>query len=126
MWKAVGSIGLAERVDKAFNLVRYLVEQMRKREGFHLLWEPEFLNVCFWFIPPSMRGKEGDADYQDRLANVAPVIKERMIKRGTMMVGYQPLGDKVNFFRMIVLSTLVSKEDMDFFLDEIERLGNDL
>ncbi|KAF3845513.1 hypothetical protein F7725_008676 [Dissostichus mawsoni] len=77
MWKAVGSIGLAERVDKAFNLV-------------------------------------------------APVIKERMIKQGTMMVGYQPLGDKVNFFRMIVLSTLVSKEDMDFFLDEIERLGNDL
>ncbi|KAI9530698.1 hypothetical protein NQZ68_000189 [Dissostichus eleginoides] len=126
MWKAVGSIGLAERVDKAFNLVRYLVEQMKKREGFHLLWEPEFLNVCFWFIPPSMRGKEGNADYQDRLANVAPVIKERMIKQGTMMVGYQPLGDKVNFFRMIVLSTLVSKEDMDFSLDEIERLGNDL
>ncbi|KAI4789774.1 hypothetical protein KUCAC02_035038 [Chaenocephalus aceratus] len=126
MWKAVGSIGLAERVDKAFNLVRYLVEQMRKREGFHLLWEPEFLNVCFWFIPPSMRGEEGHADYQDRLANVAPVVKERMIKQGTMMVGYQPLGDKVNFFRMIVLSTLVSKEDMDFFLDEIERLGNDL
>ncbi|XP_034004890.1 cysteine sulfinic acid decarboxylase-like isoform X1 [Trematomus bernacchii] len=126
MWKAVGSIGLAARVDKAFNLVRYLVEQMRKREGFHLLWEPEFLNVCFWFIPPSMRGKEGNADYQHRLANVAPVIKERMIKQGTMMVGYQPLGDKVNFFRMIVLSTLVSKDDMDFFLDEIERLGNDL
>ncbi|XP_034064840.1 cysteine sulfinic acid decarboxylase isoform X1 [Gymnodraco acuticeps] len=126
MWKAVGSIGLAERVDKAFNLVRHLVEQMKKREGFHLLWEPEFLNVCFWFIPPSMRGKEGNADYQDRLANVAPVIKERMIKQGTMMVGYQPLGDKVNFFRMIVLSTLVSKEDMDFSLDEIERLGNDL
>ncbi|KAK5923704.1 hypothetical protein CgunFtcFv8_000649 [Champsocephalus gunnari] len=126
MWKAVGSIGLAERVDKAFNLVRHLVEQMKKREGFHLLWEPEFLNVCFWFIPPSMRGKEGNADYQDRLTNVAPAIKERMIKQGTMMVGYQPLGDKVNFFRMIVLSPLVSKEDMDFSLDEIERLGNDL
>ncbi|KAF3845508.1 hypothetical protein F7725_008671 [Dissostichus mawsoni] len=122
MWKAVGSIGLAERVDKAFNLVRFNVFT----QSVFLHGQPEFLNVCFWFIPPSMRGKEGDADYQDRLANVAPVIKERMIKQGTMMVGYQPLGDKVNFFRMIVLSTLVSKEDMDFFLDEIERLGNDL
>lgn len=49
-----------------------------------------------------------------------------MVKQGTMMVGYQPLGDKVNFFRVIVFSPLVSQRDMDFFLDEIERLGNDL
>lgn len=48
------------------------------------------------------------------------------MKQGTMMVGYQPLGDRVNFFRLVVLSALVSQQDMDFFLDEIERLGNDL
>ncbi|KAM6929359.1 cysteine sulfinic acid decarboxylase-like [Lycodopsis pacificus] len=126
MWKAVGSIGFTERVDKAFSHARYLVEQIKKREGFHLLHEPEFVNVCFWFIPPSMRGKEGNADYQDRLAKVAPVIKERMIKQGTMMVGYQPLGNKVNFFRVVVFSPLLSQKDMDFFIDEIERLGIDL
>ncbi|CAB1423829.1 unnamed protein product [Pleuronectes platessa] len=126
MWKAVGSDGLAERVDKAFFHVSYLVEQMKKREGFHLLGEPEFVNVCFWYIPPSLRGKEGDADYQDRLAKVAPVVKERMVKLGTMMVGYQPLANRVNFFRAIVFSPLISQRDMDFFLDEIERLGNDL
>uniref|UniRef100_A0A8D3CVH2 Cysteine sulfinic acid decarboxylase n=1 Tax=Scophthalmus maximus TaxID=52904 RepID=A0A8D3CVH2_SCOMX len=123
MWKAVGSDGLAERVDRAFIHVRYLVEQMKKREGFHLL---KFVNVCFWYIPPSLRGKEGNADYQERLAKVAPIIKERMVKQGTMMVGYQPLGNRVNFFRVIVFSPLVSQKDMDFFLDEIERLGNDL
>ncbi|XP_075952437.1 cysteine sulfinic acid decarboxylase-like [Anarhichas minor] len=126
MWKAVGSIGFTERVDKAFSHARYLVEQMKEREGFHLLHEPEFVNVCFWFIPPSMRGKEGNADYQDRLAKVAPVIKERMMKQGTMMVGYQPLGNKVNFFRMVVFSPQLSQKDMDFFIDEIERLGIDL
>lgn len=48
------------------------------------------------------------------------------MKRGTMMVGYQPLGDKVNFFRVVVFSPLVTQKDMDFFLDEIESLGNDL
>lgn len=48
------------------------------------------------------------------------------MKRGTMMVGYQPLGSKVNFFRMVVLSPQVSQTDLDFVLDEIERLGNDL
>ena len=42
------------------------------------------------------------------------------------MVGYQPLKDHVNFFRMIVISSVVTHEDMDFVLDEIERLGKDL
>lgn len=59
-------------------------------------------------------------------SQVAPAIKERMVKKGSMMIGYQPLEDKVNFFRLIVLSPQVCKKDMDFCLDEIERLGNDL
>lgn len=126
MWKAVGSNGLEERVDKAFVHMRYLLEEMKKREGFHVLFEPKFVNLCFWFIPPSLRGKGGNADFQERLAKVAPVLKERMMKQGTMMVGYQPMENMVNFLRVVIHSPLVSKKDMDFFLDEIERLGNDL
>lgn len=126
MWKALGSSGLAERVDKAFVNVRYLTEQMKKREGFKILNEPEFVNLCFWYIPPSLRGEEQSKDYEERLAKVAPVVKERMMKQGTMMVGYQPLGNRVNFFRVTVFSPLVSVKDLDFFLDEIERLGKDL
>lgn len=49
-----------------------------------------------------------------------------MMKKGSMMVGYQPLENKVNFFRMVVLSPQVSQKDLDFCLDEIERLGNDM
>ncbi|XP_072305991.1 cysteine sulfinic acid decarboxylase [Eucyclogobius newberryi] len=126
MWKAVGSSGLAERVNKAFANVRYLTEKMKKTEGFKILNEPEFVNLCFWYIPPSLRGKELCEDYEKQLAKVAPVIKERMMRRGSMMVGYQPLGNKVNFFRVTVFSPLVSTTDLDFFLEEIERLGRDL
>uniref|UniRef100_A0A8C9VG75 Cysteine sulfinic acid decarboxylase n=1 Tax=Scleropages formosus TaxID=113540 RepID=A0A8C9VG75_SCLFO len=126
MWKAVGTEGLAERVDKVFKLARYLVREMSKREGFQLVNEPQFVNVCFWYIPPSLRGKEGNNDYQEKLSKVAPVIKERMMRKGSMMVGYQPLREKVNFFRMVIISPHISQEDMDFFLDEIERLGKDL
>lgn len=57
---------------------------------------------------------------------VAPVIKERMVKRGTMMVGYQPMDEHVNFFRMVVVSPQLTTKDMDFFLDETEKLGKDL
>ncbi|XP_030623271.1 cysteine sulfinic acid decarboxylase isoform X2 [Chanos chanos] len=126
MWKAEGSQGLAERVEKAFAHTSALVEEMKKREGFQLVSEPQFVNVCFWYIPPSLRGKENNADYQDRLAKVAPTIKERMVKQGTMMLGYQPLEGRVNFFRMVILNPQLTKRDMIFFLDEIERLGKDL
>uniref|UniRef100_A0A4W4H3Q5 Cysteine sulfinic acid decarboxylase n=1 Tax=Electrophorus electricus TaxID=8005 RepID=A0A4W4H3Q5_ELEEL len=126
MWKAVGSQGLANRVDMAFANTRYFVEKLKKREGFQLVSEPQFVNVCFWYIPPSLRGKENSADYKDKLAKVAPIIKERMVKQGSMMVGYQPLDGRVNFFRMVILSPQLTQSDLDFCLDEIERLGRDL
>uniref|UniRef100_A0AAQ5ZW17 Glutamate decarboxylase like 1 n=1 Tax=Amphiprion ocellaris TaxID=80972 RepID=A0AAQ5ZW17_AMPOC len=126
MWKALGSSQLEERVDRALAMARYLAEEIKKREGFRLLMEPEFSNVCFWYIPPSLKNLPDGPELYEKLHTVAPVIKERMMKTGSMMVGYQPHGDKPNFFRMIVISPQVSKQDMDFVLDEIHRLGKDL
>lgn len=57
---------------------------------------------------------------------VAPTIKERMMKKGSLMLGYQPHRGKVNFFRQVVISPQVSREDMDFLLDEIDLLGRDM
>lgn len=57
---------------------------------------------------------------------VAPKIKALMMECGTTMVGYQPQGDKVNFFRMVVSNHAVTMSDIDFLIDEIERLGHDL
>ncbi|XP_075707941.1 cysteine sulfinic acid decarboxylase [Rhinoderma darwinii] len=126
MWKALGSKGLERRVDKALEHTRYLAEEMKRREGFRLLMEPEFVNLCFWYVPPSLRKKENSSDFWTRLGKVAPVIKERMMKKGSMMVGYQPHGHRVNFFRQIVVNPDVTKDDLDFFLDEIERMAEDL
>uniref|UniRef100_A0A6G1R4L3 Cysteine sulfinic acid decarboxylase n=1 Tax=Hypotaenidia okinawae TaxID=2861861 RepID=A0A6G1R4L3_9GRUI len=126
LWKATGTTGLARRVERAFAFTRYLAEEVKRRDGFQLVLEPEFINLCFWFVPPSLRGREGSPDYWPRLGKVAPAIKERMMKKGSMMVSYQPHGAKVNFFRQIVTNPAVTKGDLDFFLDEIERLGRDL
>ncbi|KAG8139221.1 hypothetical protein E2320_001991 [Naja naja] len=59
-------------------------------------------------------------------SQVAPIIKERMMKKGSMMLGYQPHHGKVNFFRQVIISPQVIREDMDFLLDEIDSLGKDL
>jgi hypothetical protein len=60
------------------------------------------------------------------LFQVAPIIKERMMQNGNLMIGYQPLDEKPNFFRMIISNSATIQEDLDFVLDEIERLGKDL
>ena len=57
---------------------------------------------------------------------MAPRIKAEMTKRGNMLVGYQPVGNLVNFFRMILSNGATTMEDMDFILDEIETLGESL
>eukprot|EP00062_Callorhinchus_milii_P024041 gi/632983525/ref/XP_007908690.1/ PREDICTED: cysteine sulfinic acid decarboxylase isoform X1 [Callorhinchus milii] len=125
MWKAIGTRGLRDRVNRAFACTRYLVTEMHKRDGFRLLMEPQFVNVCFWYIPPCLRGGEETPDFWQQLGRVAPLVKQRMVVKGSMMVGYQPHGKHVNFFRQILISPQVTREDLDFFLDEIERLGSD-
>ena len=43
------------------------------------------------------------------------------------MLGFQPMKKTTfNVFRMVCVSPQVKKEDLDFVLDEIERLGKDL
>lgn len=126
LWKAVGTRELEQRVDRALAMARYLAEEIRKRDGFRLLMEPEFSNVCFWYFPPSLRNLDDGPELWSKVHNVAPVIKERMMKTGSLMVGYQPHGDRANFFRMVVVNPETGRADMDFVLDEIHDLGKDL
>ncbi|KAG8229306.1 hypothetical protein J437_LFUL009065 [Ladona fulva] len=127
MWKAKGTNGLEKHIDTVFENAAYFTEQIRKREGFKLVVEePECTNVCFWYIPPSLRGKEDTDGYTEKLHKVAPKIKERMMRNGTMMITYQPQGTLPNFFRLVIQNSSLTHVDMDFFITEIERLGKDL
>ncbi|KAM3613538.1 uncharacterized protein V6R79_001117 [Siganus canaliculatus] len=126
MWKALGSEELENRVDRALAMAKDLSKEIEKREGFRLLMEPEFANVCFWYIPPSLREVSDGPEFWEKLHTVAPVVKERMMKKGSMMMGYQPHTDKANFFRMVVINPQTTREDLDFVLDEIHNLGKDL
>ena len=57
---------------------------------------------------------------------VAPIIKGRMLTHGTIMVQYQPLSRLPNFFRVAISNPLVMFDDVDFLIDEIDRLGHDI
>lgn len=129
MWKGLGDTGMGERVERAFENAQYFTQKLRETEGFQLvLPEFEYTNVCFWYIPPSLRGLDTTQDWWTKVGKVAPLIKKRMMAAGTMMIAHQPLSHKnlVNFFRMIITNPLCDFLDMDFAIAEIERLGKDI
>ncbi|XP_035527388.1 glutamate decarboxylase 1 [Morone saxatilis] len=128
MWKAKGSEGFGTQVNKCLENAEYLYDQLQMRTDFELVFKdkPEHSNVCFWYIPPSLRGLPLGTERDKRLHRVAPQIKGRMMEKGSVLIGYQPLGDKVNFFRCVFSNPATQQEDIDFLLDEIVWLGHDL
>ncbi|ELU04084.1 hypothetical protein CAPTEDRAFT_93538 [Capitella teleta] len=128
MWKAKGSSGFAADVNHLLSLADYFTQKIKTIEGFRMVYpEPECTNICFWYIPKEFRSQEAYSDeWWKRLAKVAPLIKERMIMKGSMMVGYNPEGSKVNFFRVLLSNTRLRQKDCDFMIAEIQRLGEDI
>ncbi|KAK6175385.1 hypothetical protein SNE40_013860 [Patella caerulea] len=127
MWKAKGSEGFEQHINRLFDNTRYMVEQLNKRDDFRMVVEkPDCTNVCFWYIPPSLRNMPEGPEFWDKLHKIAPKVKEGMIRDGTMMITYQPQKDLSNFFRLVLQNSATTYEDMDFFINEIERLGKDL
>ena len=96
-------------------------------EKFYFIVEdPEMVNVCFWYVPERLREVEHGAERMQELGKVTAELKSRMMYAGNLMVGYQPLDDKPNFFRSIISNQACSEEDIDFMLEELDRLGIDL
>ncbi|XP_017483023.1 PREDICTED: cysteine sulfinic acid decarboxylase [Rhagoletis zephyria] len=127
MWKAKGTNGLEEHVNQAFKMSEYITELIKERPGFELVLEkPECTNVSFWYIPPSIRSMKRDATFNAKLHAVAPKVKEGMIKKGSMMITYQPIRQLPNFFRLVLQNSSLTEQDMKYFLDEIETLGCNL
>ena len=84
-------------------------------------------NICFWYVPKSIQHMDqNSSDFKQKLHQVAPRIKEKMMNTGTLMVGYQPLDEKPNFFRAIVSNSATNEQDIFFMLDQIEKFGKDL
>ncbi|XP_022063727.1 glutamate decarboxylase 2 [Acanthochromis polyacanthus] len=128
MWRAKGTIGFEAQIDKCLELSEYLYNKIKDREGYEMVFDgkPQHTNVCFWYLPPGIRYMEDKEEKKKHLHKVAPVIKARMMEYGTTMVSYQPQGDKVNFFRMVISNPAATFQDIDFLIEEIERLGQDL
>lgn len=131
MLKARGLLTFELLLDNAMEMSAYMYDLVSTKPQFRLIIKKRFqyTNICFWYIPLSLRGLEETSEWWEKLFKVAPIIKERMIKVGTLMVGYSPLPHKKkgNFFRMVLTCYPPPKStDIEFVLNEIERLGSNI
>nr|UGX61743.1 black [Henosepilachna vigintioctopunctata] len=127
MWKAKGTNGLVKHIERVFENAEYFTDLIRNRPGFEMVHpEPECTNICFWYIPKSLRDCKDNDNYKERLHRVAPAMKEKMMKEGTMMVTYQAQKGHPNFFRIVFQNSGLNRSDMEHLVQEFERLGSNL
>ncbi|VDN21424.1 unnamed protein product [Cylicostephanus goldi] len=110
LFKQDGTEGFRQQINKLMDLAAYFTQRVRETEGYELVLDPLAL---------------------DRLSlsthfQIAPKIKARMMERGTTMVGYQPDKQRPNFFRMIISNQAITREDLDFLIQEIVDIGESL
>ena len=110
------------------DLTQYQLRKMKELgDRFYIIDDqPELVNICFWYVPERLRGQEHNQQRQEELGRVTAELKTRMMYAGNLMVSYQPLDDKPNFFRSIISNQACAEEDVDFMLEELDRLGIDL
>ena len=54
-----GREGMGKQMDRLMALARYQVCRMKEMDEFHLLNDdPQCVNVCFWYVPKRLRGKD--------------------------------------------------------------------
>lgn len=130
-WKAVGDAGFAARVEHNIELAEHVEACVAAAGGAFLMAVPRVAaNVCFWYVPPSLRPLDPAAASPEQwaaLGRVAPAIKARMQQAGDAMIGYQPLGQLPNFFRLVFANCVgVSRQQLQQLLQRMDQYGRDL
>jgi glutamate/tyrosine decarboxylase-like PLP-dependent enzyme len=126
-WKMRGDAGFAHRLEHAMELAAYAADRVRGDGRFRLAFPPSFTHVCFWWVPPELRPLEdwSAPRVHARLHRVSVAIKDRMQRAGTMLLGYQPLAGRPNFFRLLFINPAVTRQDVDTTLELMDRYGTE-
>jgi len=124
--KALGDKKIARHIETAFDHAAYLTKRIDASENLLLVQDPDCLNVCFWYIPSSIHKKH--LTHQDILKHktymhkLTAHIHGEILKTWEMMTMYTHTKSLPNFFRMVPISNNITKKDLDFVVEHIEKL----
>ncbi|ORX58875.1 PLP-dependent transferase [Hesseltinella vesiculosa] len=128
-WKFYGQQGLGKRVDRAIATTKALTDHLRQRPGFHLVQEPPFVQVCFWYLPEHLDWQRWrrDGSYDSKVSQVTRSLHEKVNQSGRFLVDRAPLVDQPDFFRLVINAPTVRLDrDLIPLLDLIETTAKDM
>ena len=125
--KKHGLDGVKEIANKSLNLSRYITDQFIAHPNFEMVHEPMGTNICFWYIPPYY--KANPSEWTDEAkGEVHKYLYTAQQKDGSVLICQTPM-DKhgiPNFLRLVLKSSKLDTHDMDYLLQEIDRLGKNI
>ena len=110
-WNQSGKKGLAEQVNRLFELTKYAESIVVKNPKLRLSVERSSINLCFQFISQK---------YQSGEINV--LIRDEIKKRGLALVNYASLNGQ-KFIRLAITNPQLSEADLDQFFDFVVKEG---
>eukprot|EP01059_Diplonema_ambulator_P004848 TRINITY_DN14588_c1_g1_i4.p1 TRINITY_DN14588_c1_g1~~TRINITY_DN14588_c1_g1_i4.p1 ORF type:complete len:510 (+),score=120.77 TRINITY_DN14588_c1_g1_i4:1578-3107(+) len=127
MLKKHGKTYFANRVENGFRNRDHMMKRMAEMpDAFQLVSEPMYLNLCFWYIPPSCRDLPPGPERKQRIDMAVQSIRRSLCEEGIVYVNYQPQGELPNFFRPIFNSASTTTKDVDTLIERIQHFGEKL
>ena len=71
MLKVRGENYISRVVDNAFEKAALMATTIDNRDGFKMVLKQSCTNVCFMYIPPSMRNQNEDGEWQKKVDQVS-------------------------------------------------------
>lgn len=128
MFKYHGMEYFERRVENGFQNRDHMMAKMAlKPEMYKIVSEPQWLNLCFWYTPPSARKMpKGSVERKQAIDAAVQSIRRSLVEEGIVYINYQPQGKLPNFFRPIFNSSSTSIADVDILMERIEFFGEQL
>jgi glutamate/tyrosine decarboxylase-like PLP-dependent enzyme len=124
-WQAHGDAGYERRIDRKFELARAFRRMVIDRAAFELSIEPEACNVCFHYVPTSLRGQPMDDERGRTLDALTRRIRARLLEEGRYLTNYATVKGLATF-RLVMNNADALESDLAGLLDAIERIGDEL
>ena len=131
MWKHVGDLGMEKIVDDTISMAAAFEELILGSEGkFQLVQPRTYANVCFWYIPRSLRPfriENASAADMEQIGSVTSLLKGKLHEAGDAMINYQSMDGVPNFFRIVFRSHChLDIQDLEQMLERMDSMGETL
>ena len=93
-----GEMYFINKMNNLETIKEHFLNEIEKDNMFKLVCYPEYLNICFWFNPTKLESND--------LNTYTIKIRNKMIKRGYMMIGIHIVYDLPYFFRIVIINEI--------------------